>query len=312
MQLKQIKIGKITLKNNLLLAPIAGYTDFAFRALCVKYGAAMGFTELVSCKGLLYDSEKTKQLLYTDEIEQVKGVQIFGSEPEIMRKACESEDLKKFDIVDINMGCPVPKLFKNGEGSALMQNMPLAEKIIKECEKSGKIITVKFRTGLTEDKLFTSEFAKMCEGAGAKMVTVHGRVRNAYYSGDVNYCEIEKAKKSINIPLIANGGIFEKKDAEILMDKTGADGVMIARGALSNPHIFSEILENNLEFNKKQMILSQIDNMLNKFDDRYVTVNLRKMIALYIKGMKNNRLIKNDIFNCQSTIELKNMIEVLF
>jgi nifR3 family TIM-barrel protein len=312
MQLKQIKIGNITLKNNLLLAPIAGYTDFAFRSLCVKYGAAMGFTELVSCKGLLYDNEKTKQLLYTDENEEIKGVQIFGSDPEIMRKACESEDLQKFDIVDINMGCPVSKLFKNGEGSALMTNLTLAEKIIKECEKSGKTITVKFRIGIEQDNLIAKEFAKMCEDAGAKMITIHGRVRTAYYSGDVNYKEIEKAKNAVNIPVIANGGVFEKEDADILMEKTGADGIMIARGALSKPYIFSEILHNNIKIDKKQMILSQIENMLTKFDDRYVAVNLRKMIALYIKGMVGNRQIKNEIFSCENTLELKKLIDKVF
>jgi len=313
MQLKQIKIDKIVLKNNLLLAPIAGYTDFAFRGLCCEFGAALAFTELVSSKGLLYDNEKTKELLFTDEREQIKAVQIFGSEPDIMRAACESETLKKFDIVDINMGCPVPKLFKNGEGAALMQNLPLAEKIIKECVKSNKTITVKFRTGIDENNLICETFAKMCEGAGAKMITVHGRTRNAYYSGEVNFKEIEKAKKAVNIPLIANGGIYEKEDADILMQRTGADGVMIARGALSKPYIFSEIINGySAEIDKKKMIFSQIDNMLTKFDDRYVAVNLRKLIALYIKGMKNNRQIKCEIFSCESCGQLKKLIQNIF
>jgi tRNA-dihydrouridine synthase B len=210
------------------------------------------------------------------------------------------------------MGCPVPKLFKNGEGSALMQNITLAEKIIKECAESGKVITVKFRTGINEDNLITAEFAKMCEGAGAQMITIHGRARSAYYSGEVNYKEIEKAKNSVGIPVIANGGVFEKEDADILMERTGADGIMIARGALNKPYIFSEILKKEIKINKKDMIISQIDNMLTKFDDRYVTVNLRKLIAMYIKGMKGNRQIKNDIFNCKDTNELKNLTKLLF
>lgn len=308
MQLKELNVGGIKLKNNVLLAPIAGYTDFAFRGMCVFLGAAAGFTELVSCKGLLYDNQKTAELLYTDQREAVRCVQIFGREPDIMRRACESEYLQAFDIIDINMGCPAPKLFKNGEGSALLAEPKLAAKIIEECAKCGKPVTVKFRTGITDGKAVTADFARMCEDAGAAMITVHGRSREAYYSGEVNYRQIELAKNSVKIPVIANGGVFTKEDADVLIERTGADGIMVARGALYNPLIFSEITKKDVKIDKKGLILNQIDTMLTKFDDRYTAVNLRKLIALYIKGIPDSRRIKNEIFACNTTDKLKEVI----
>jgi len=153
--IKPLKIGGVTLKGNVLLAPLAGYTDFAFRSICTELGASLCFTEMVSCKGLMYNNENTSVLLHTTDGERIKAAQIFGNDPAIMRAACESEFLAPFDIIDINIGCPVPKLYKNGEGSALLENIPLAERIISECVKSGKIITVKFRIGTSENKIGT-------------------------------------------------------------------------------------------------------------------------------------------------------------
>ena len=238
MQLKPINIGKITIKNNVLLAPLAGYTNYPFRRLCKGYGAGLCFTEMVSAKGLKYGSENTKELLHTDEKEGLCAAQVFGNEPDTMRAACEHEAFAPFPIVDINMGCPVPKIYKNGEGSALLENPLLAEKIVKECVKSGKTITVKFRIGITEDKLITAEFAKRMEGAGASLITVHGRTKDKIYAGEVNFAEIAAAKNAVQIPVIANGGVFSNADAENLINKTGADGVMVARASLFNPQIF--------------------------------------------------------------------------
>ena len=205
-----IKIGKYETKNNVFLAPLAGYTNYPFRLLCKGYGAGLCFTEMVSAKGLKYGSENTKELLYTTEQEGLSAVQIFGSDPDIMRLACESKDLEAFPIVDINMGCPVPKIYKNGEGSALLENPRLAEKIVLECVKSGKEITVKFRIGIDEKRLVTTEFAKRMAGAGASLLTIHGRTKDKIYSGEVNTEEIAKAVQAVDIPVIANGGIFSK------------------------------------------------------------------------------------------------------
>ena len=183
MQIKPLNVGGVRLDGNLLLAPLAGYTDFAFRAICCELGASLAFTEMVSCKGLMYNNENTSVLLTVSDGERVKAAQIFGNDPSIMRSACESEHLAPFDIIDINMGCPVPKLFKNGEGSALLENIALAERIISECKKSGKVITVKFRTGVTPDRLVTEEFARMCEGAGASMYSFTMQLDGSLFSG---------------------------------------------------------------------------------------------------------------------------------
>ena len=240
MKLKPIVIGGVTIRNNLFLAPLAGYTNYPFRRICERSGAGLAFTEMVSAKGLKYGSENTRALLYTTEEESPCAVQLFGSEPDVMRAACESAELSPFPVVDINMGCPVPKIYKNGEGSALLENPPLAEKIVSECVKSGKAVTVKMRIGVSADKLVSAEFAKRMEGAGAALVTVHGRTRDKYYSGEVNAAEIAAVKRSVKIPVIANGGVFSVADADRLLDETGADGVMIARAALSDPQIFCD------------------------------------------------------------------------
>ena len=257
MRLTPISIGSIKTENNVFLAPLAGYTNYPFRRLCKGYGAGLCFTEMVSAKGLKYGSENTKELLYTDEHEGLCAVQIFGSEPDTMRAACENEALAPFPIVDINMGCPVPKIYKNGEGSALLEKPELAEKIVKECVKSGKIITVKMRIGVNANKLITREFAKRMEGAGASLITVHGRTRDKIYAGEVDYQEIAAAKNAVKIPVIANGGVFSNADAERLINETGADGVMVARAALFHPQIFCELTgaptESKLKMFEKQL-----------------------------------------------------------
>ena len=191
MQPTTITIENLQIKNNVFLAPLAGYTDYAFRKLMLERGVGLCFTELVSAKGLMYDSQGSKELLYAGNDYENTAVQIFGSEPYYMRSACESEYLAPFKIVDINMGCPVPKVYKNGEGSALLNDIKKAEEIIKECKKSGKIITIKIRTGQKKGDDIATEFAKMAEGVGASLVTIHGRVREDYYSGEPDFNAIE-------------------------------------------------------------------------------------------------------------------------
>lgn len=303
MQIKPITIGNVTIKNNVFLAPLAGYTNYPFRRLCKGYGAGLCYTEMVSAKGLKYGSENTRALLRTDADEGVCAAQIFGSEADIMRAACEHESFAPFPIVDINMGCPVPKIYKNGEGSALLENPKKAENIVKECVKSGKIITVKFRIGVTEGNYVTTEFAKRMEGAGASLITVHGRTRDKIYAGEVRFEEIAAAKNAVGIPVIANGGVFSAEDADDLLQKTGADGVMVARAALFNPQIFCELTGTPGE-SKLQMFEKQLKWTGQVCDERFTTVFMRKMGAFYVKGLRGAGAYKDGFFNAQTPEEV--------
>ena len=303
MRLTPITIGNITTENNVFLAPLAGYTNYPFRRLCKGYGAGLCYTEMVSAKGLKYGSENTKELLFTDKNEGMAAAQIFGNDPDIMRAACENEALSLFPIVDINMGCPVPKIYKNGEGSALLEKPDLAEKIVKECVKSGKIITVKFRIGVSPDKIITEEFAKRMEGAGASLITIHGRTKDKIYAGEVNFEEIAKAKQAVKIPVIANGGVFSNDDAETLLKQTGADGVMVARAALFDPQIFCQLTGVKAE-SKLQMFEKQLKWTRQVCDERFTTVFMRKMCAFYVKGMKGAAAFKDRLFQTQTPDEV--------
>ena len=310
MKIKSVDIGRLSTKNNIFLAPLAGFTDFSLRSICYDLGAGLCFTEMVSAKGLTYNNQNTKELLLTADNEYIKAVQLFGSEPDILRRACESRDLEKFDIIDINMGCPVPKVFNNGEGSKLLDNIPLAQSIVKECVKSGKTITVKMRLGTQRPNFAALDLAKAVEQAGASMVTVHGRYRDDYYRGEIDYDKIAQIKGALKIPVIANGNVFSVKDAELCLDKTGADGVMLARGALSKPWLFSEIQGIPVE-NKKEVINRHIDLLLTKYSDQRVAVILRKQMALYVLGQRDAKKYKQQAFEATSTKELKQIINNL-
>ncbi len=303
MRLTPVTIGNITIKNNVFLAPLAGYTNYPFRRLCKGYGAGLCFTEMVSAKGLKYGSENTKELLFTDENEGLCAAQVFGSDPDIMRAACESEAFAPFPIVDINMGCPVPKIYKNGEGSALLENPVLAENIVKACVKSGKTVTVKFRIGVSAEKLVTEEFAKRMEGAGASLLTIHGRTRDKMYAGEVAFDEIAAAKRAVKVPVIANGGVFSDADAEKLMQETGADGVMVARAALFQPQIFCELTGTPTE-SKLKMFEKQLKWTRQVCDERFTTVFMRKMAAFYVKGERGAAAFKERLFAAQSSDEV--------
>ena len=303
MRLTPITIGNITIKNNVFLAPLAGYTNYPFRRLCKGYGAGLCYTEMVSAKGLKYGSENTKELLFTDEKEGLCAAQIFGNEPDTLRAACEHEALAPFPIIDINMGCPVPKIYKNGEGSALLENPKLAEDIVKECVKSGKIITVKMRIGIHEGEYITQEFARRMEGAGASLITIHGRVKDKVYAGDVHFDEIAAAKKAVKIPVIANGGVFSNDDAERLMNETGADGVMVARASLFDPQIFCALTGAPTE-NKLSMFEKQLKWTGQVCDEHFTTVFMRKMAAFYVKGERGAAAYKDRLFQAQSPDEI--------
>ena len=312
MQIRPVKIGDITVPNNLFAAPLAGYTDFAFRKLCYRFGAGLCFTEMVSAKGLKYNNEGTRALLYKSPEEKNTAAQLFGSDPEILRAACESETLAPFEIIDLNMGCPVPKIYKNGEGSALLNDLPRAEKIISACKKSGKTITVKFRIGVDEKHIVGTEFAKMCEAAGADLVTVHGRTRDKYYAGEPDFAEIARVKQSVRIPVIANGGVFCRADAERMIEKTGADGVMLARAILYDPHVFAEIRGESEPWDIRAAILQQIEDMLPVCGEKFTVVQMRKMASFYIKGRRNCAQYKNRLFAADNLSALRALIDEIF
>lgn len=279
-----MKIKNLQINNNIVLAPMAGYTDVGFRRLCTKFGASVTYTEMVSAKALMYDSEKTKELLYTDPIEKIRAVQIFGHEPDVMAKACQNPLLAKFDIIDINMGCPAPKIVKNHEGSFLLTNKLLAGDIVKACvDSTDKPVTVKMRLGYGQDNVAV-EFASYMEKCGASVVTVHGRTQSQMYSGKVDMESIRHVKEALAIPVIANGDVVDQNSYKNLLEQTKCDGVMIGRGALGNPMIFSNIFGNSVEVNKFDLINEHICTLKQYFDERFINLNMRKHIAFYLKN----------------------------
>ncbi len=305
-----IEIAGMVCPNNVFLAPLAGYTNYPFRKLCSSLGAGLTFTEMVSCKGLAYGGAETKKLLFCGE-ETPKAAQIFGNDPDIMRAACEGEDLAPFDLIDVNMGCPMPKIVRNGEGSALMENFPLAEKVIAACAKSGKRVSVKFRIGISEDRKIAAEFARLCAGAGACMITVHGRVREKIYAGAPDYAEIAAAKNAVSIPVIANGGVWSKKDAETMLSRTGADGVMIARAALYRPQVFTEF-SGIAPAPMKDLFLAQLRETRALYGERFACVFMRKMAAFYVKGKAGATEAKRRLFQAQTTEEVESLAALIF
>lgn len=287
-----MKIGSIELKNNLILAPMAGVTDLAFRSLAIESGADYAVTEMVSAKAMSYDNKKTFDLLKVAPNEKIKVVQIFGDEPDTMADMCKILE-KDFDIIDINMGCPAPKIVKNNSGSALMKNEALAYDIIKACVDSVKVpITVKFRKGFDKDSVNAVSFAKMCERAGASAITIHGRTREQYYEGSVDLDIIKAVKEAVDIPVIANGDVRDIESYKHILDYTHADAVMIGRGALGNPGVFSEILGKTDIPDKLYFIKKHISILRENYDDTFIVGHMRKHILWYLKGEKGANAIK--------------------
>lgn len=308
MQVHALTVGNTQVENNIFLAPMAGYTDYAYRKLQISLGVGLAFTELVSAKGLMYGGENSAELLFSGQDINKTSAQIFGADAYFMRSACESEYLEPFSIVDINMGCPVPKVFKNGEGSALLTDIKKAENIIKECVKSGKNITVKIRTGQKRGDDIATEFAKMAENSGASLITIHGRVREDYYSGEPDYNAIERAKNAVKIPVIANGGIFNKQDAENMINRTGADGIMIARGAIANPFLIVDLLDKETSVTLKEYMLNHITLMAERYGDRRASLEFRKFTSYYFKGKVGVKELKTALQTAESVEQIKYLI----
>ncbi len=311
MKPKKIRIDNLEIENNVFLAPLAGFTDYALRSICLSYGAGLAFNEMVSSIALVYKSEKTEELLRLRD-EKIKCAQIFGNDPIIMRRSIEESVLNTFDIIDINFGCPMPKIFNNNEGSALLSQPSLAEEIVRECSKSGKIITCKMRTGIHEGDNLYLDFAKAVEQGGAKMLTVHGRVKDKIYSGEPDYDKIREVKENLRIPVIGNGGIFSKSDADKMISETGVDGIMIARCALEKPWIFSEILGNEVHTDKFELIKKHIEMLKEHADDREVAVTFRRQLCLYLKGERNSAQMRLNLLKLTDTTSLLEMLYEFF
>lgn len=302
-----MKIGNIEF-GGLVLAPMAGVTDVAFRSICIDAGADCGVTEMVSAKALCYENKKTIDLLFTADNEKIKIVQIFGSEPNVMAKACQHPALAKFDIIDINMGCPVHKVVSNGEGSALMKDVQLAEEIVRACVMAtDKPITVKFRAGWDDDSKNAVEFAKMCERAGASAITVHGRTRMQMYGGLADRKLISEVAHAVKIPVFGNGDIFTKRDYEDMMS-LGCSGVMVARGALGNPGIFAEITGKTIK-SKKEYIIDHIVRLRKFYPDSFVAKHMKKHILWYLKGTRGGNKLKSEVVTINDVEKLLKFIK---
>ena len=279
-----MKIGNLEV-GNLFLAPMAGVSDVGFRKVCQMCGADLTYVEMINCNALRFNNKHTNLLLATEEEEKIKVVQIFGHDADAMASVCASDSLKKFDIIDINFGCPAPKIVKNGDGSALLKDLNKIEEIVTKCvQATDKPVTVKIRTGFNNGENVAVEVAKICERCGAKAITVHGRTREQMYSGDIDYETIKKVKQSVNIPVIGNGNVFDKASYEKMLS-TGVDGVMIARGSLGQPWIFSE-LKNKKIADKYSIICEHVNTLRKYYSDEILCTTLRKHFLWYIRDIQ--------------------------
>jgi nifR3 family TIM-barrel protein len=318
--LKSIKIGNININGNIFLAPMAGYTDLPFREICREMGAALVYSELISAKGIIYKSENTKKLTETSDLERPVTIQLFGSDPEILAEAAKMIEHLSFDILDINMGCPVPKVVKNGEGAGLMVDYKRVGKIVKAVSRAiNKPVTVKIRKGIN-GKDTALEVAKAAEENGASAIGVHGRMREQYYEGFADLETTAKVKRAISIPVIHSGDVIDGVSAEKIFKETNCDAIMIGRGSFGNPWIFKEINhylktgEKQAPPNTEEKILKCLEHArrLMKYKGEYTAIReMRKHTGNYIKGMKGAASLRAVIGKIESYEQLKNILENL-
>jgi tRNA-dihydrouridine synthase B len=316
-----MKIGNLKLNNNIMVAPMAGITDSAFRTICSEMGAGLLFTEMISAKGLYYNDRKTNELMKIQDKNRPIGIQLFGSDPDIfeivVKKYINKND--KIDLIDLNVGCPAPKIVKNGDGSALMKKPDLVGDIIYKIKKSThKPVTAKIRSGWDKDSINAVEVAKIIEEAGADAVTVHGRHRNQFYSGKADRDIVKEVKENLNIPVVANGDVFNKEDAESILTETKSDGVMLARGVLGNPWLIRDILaiynneEKEISAEEKLNMILYHYNLIEKFKGkRRAILEMRKHTGWYIKGMENAAKIRDRINKVKEKKEFEKTLREL-
>ena len=313
-----MKIGNLELENNVFLAPMAGVTDLPFRILCKEMGCGLVYSEMVSAKGILYDNKNTTELLEIDPKERPVAVQLFGSDPEILGAMAKKIEQYPIDIIDVNMGCPAPKIVKNGEGSCLMKTPELVGKIVKSLvESQSKPVTIKFRKGFDDDHINAVEIAKIAEANGASAVAVHGRTREQYYSGKADWDIIKQVKEAVNIPLIGNGDVFTPQDAKNLLEHTGCDAIMVGRGAQGNPWIFKRILHylNTGELLPEPTAEERVEKalrhaqMLIDYKGEYIGVReMRKHMAWYMKGMPGAAELRGKLNYAENRAELESLL----
>ena len=315
----KLRIGNVELDNNLILAPMAGVTDMSFRQLCREQGCGLLVTEMVSAKAILYKNRNTKELMAIGEGERPVSLQLFGSDPEIVSDIAHQVEDGPYDIIDLNMGCPVPKIVGNGEGSALMKNPKLVEELLSALvRKVHKPVTVKFRKGFDDDHVNAVEIAKIAESCGVAAVAVHGRTREQYYSGRADWDIIRQVKEAVKIPVIGNGDIFEPQDAKRMLEETGCDGIMVGRGAKGNPWIFKrithyletgELLSGPTLMEVRDMILRH-GKMLTEYKGEMIAMReMRSHMAWYTKGMRNSAALRCEINQVETLEGLAELLE---
>lgn len=314
MEKDNLKIGNVKLENNIFLAPMAGVTDMPFRILCKEQGCGLVYSEMVSSRGMNYEDAKSERLTYIDEKEKPAAVQLFGSNPEILANAARRLNDSDASIIDINMGCPAPKIVKNGDGSALMKEPKLAGEIIQAVVKaSNKPVTVKIRKGWDDNSVNAVEMALIAEYNGASAIAVHGRTRELFYSGKADWDIIKKVKEAVKIPVIGNGDVFSPQDAEKLFEHTNCDALMVGRGAQGNPWIFGQIIRYlekgeqpcEVSFDEKlSTILRHMDMLIALKGERTGILEMRSHIAWYVKGIRNATRIKERIFKLNDRDEI--------
>lgn len=309
----QLKIGDVQLENNVFFAPIAGFSEVGFRHMCAKYGAGLTYTELVSAKGLCYGNKGSEELLAREDYSTPCAVQLFGSDPEFMYKAAKDDRLARFEIVDINMGCPVKKVFNNGDGSALMKNPAQITEIVQAVREGAKRpVTVKMRAGVESGKPLAVECALAAQKGGASAVCIHPRYREQFYSGEADHLITKSVKESLDIPVIANGDIVDAASLERVATLTHADGYMIGRGALGRPWIFAELTHKDARHDVKADIYEHIA-VLRKYMSDFTVANVMKLqLCYYAKGGRDAKAVRVEIGNAKTIDDLFSIIDTHF